>query len=91
MALVWWAPAFRYINGLDGHYLVYGDPARSTIWLALLDGAADDPVAVMAYAFGARFAVIARQHAKLAEQLMKNPRAVLQVTSPEGWLFELRP
>jgi hypothetical protein len=91
MALVWWAPAFRYINGLDGHYLAYGDPARSAIWLALLDGAADDPAAVMVHAFGARFAVVARQHGRLAEQLMKNPHAVLQVTSPEGWLFELRP
>jgi hypothetical protein len=90
MALVWWAPAFRYINGLDGHYLAYGNPARSAIWLALLDGVADDPATVMISAFGARFAVIARRHGKLAEQLMGNPRAVLLLTAPEGWLFELR-
>ena len=90
MALVWWAPAFRYINGLDGHYLAYGNPARSAIWLALLDGVADDPATVMISAFGARLAVIARQHGKLAEQLMGNPRAVLLLTAPEGWLFELR-
>jgi hypothetical protein len=90
VALVWWAPAFRYINGLDGHYLVYGDRARAAIWLALLFGMAEDPATVMIGAFGARFAVIARQHAKLAEQLLKNPRAVLLLTGPEGWLFELR-
>jgi hypothetical protein len=90
MALVWWAPAFRYINGLDGHYLAYGNPARSAIWLALLDGVADDPATVMISAFSARFAVIARQHGKLAQQLMGNPRAVLLLTAAEGWLFELR-
>jgi hypothetical protein len=91
MALVWWAPAFRYVNGLDGHYLAYGDPARSAIWIALLEGVADDPATVMMSAFGARFAVISRQHGKLAEQLMNNPRAVLLLTAPEAWLFELRP
>jgi hypothetical protein len=74
----------------DGHYLAYGNPARSAIWLALLDGVADDPATVMISAFGARFAVIARRHGKLAEQLMGNPRAVLLLTAPEGWLFELR-
>jgi hypothetical protein len=37
----------------DGHYLAYGNPARSAIWLALLDGVADDPAAVMISAFGA--------------------------------------
>ena len=33
MALVWWADAFRYVNGLDGHYLAYRDPARFAVWL----------------------------------------------------------
>jgi hypothetical protein len=89
MALVWWAPAFRYINGLDGHYLAFGDPARFAIWIALLDGVAEEPARVMTHAFGARFAVIARQHAKLAGQLMQSQDAVLLLTAPEGWLFQL--
>jgi hypothetical protein len=90
MALVWWADGFRYTNGLDGHYLAYRDPARFAIWLAASTGAIEDPAAAIALAFDARFAVVAREHAKLAKQLMQSPRAVLHITSPEGWLFELR-
>jgi len=90
MALVWWADAFRYVNGLDGHYLAYGDPARFAVWLAAGAGAIEDPATLIAAAFDARFVVVARQHGRLAEQLERSPNAVLQLASPEGWLFELR-
>jgi len=89
MALVWWADGFRYINGLDGHYLAYRDPARFAVWLAVSAGATEDPAAVIEPVFGARLVVVARQHAKLAEQLTASPRTVLQAASPEGWLFEI--
>ena len=90
MALVWWADAFRYVNGLDGHYLAYGDPARFAIWLAASAGALDDPAAVIAAAYNARFVVVAPQHERLRSQLERSPRAVLHLASPHGWLFELR-
>jgi hypothetical protein len=90
MALVWWADAFRYVNGLDGHYLAYRDPARFAVWLAAGAGALDDPATPIAAAFGARFVVVARQHERLAEQLKRSPNAVLHLVSPEGSLFELR-
>lgn len=90
MALVWWADAFRYVNGLDGHYLAYRDPARLAIWLAAGAGAIDEPAQPIAAAFGARFVVVARQHERLAEQLMRSPHAVLRLASREAWLFELR-
>jgi hypothetical protein len=89
MALVWWADAFRYVNGLDGHYLAYRDPARFAIWLAASAGALDNPAAAIAEAFDARFVVVARQHERLAKQLMRSPSVRLRVTSPSGWLFEL--
>ena len=91
MALVWWAGGFRYINGLDGHYLAYADPARFAVWLALGSGQMDDPAGAIEAAFGARFAVVARQHERLARQLLASPRAALRVDSPEGWLFEIAP
>jgi hypothetical protein len=90
MALVWWADSFRYVNGLDGHYLAYRDSARFAAWLAVSAGVIEDPAAVIELAFGARFAVVARQHAMLAGQLMASPSTVLQAASPEGWLFEIR-
>src|SRR5260221_2774409 len=91
MALVWWADRFRYINGLDGHYLAYQDPARFAIWLTLAGGGVDQPAQVIEIVFGARFAVIARQHAALAAQLRASPGVLLREESPEGWLFEFPP
>ena len=84
------ADAFRYVNGLDGHYLAYRDPARFAVWLAAGAGAIDDPATPIAAAFDARFVVVARQHERLAEQLRRSPKAVLHLVSPEGSLFELR-
>lgn len=90
MALVWWADGFRYVNGLDGHYLAYRDPARFAAWLAAGAGALDNPAAVIADAFDARFVVVAPQHDRLAAQLGRAPNATLQAQSRDGWLFELR-
>jgi len=90
MALVWWADRFRYVNGLDGHFLAYQDPDRLAIWLTLGSGRMEDAAQVIDAVFGARYAVVARQHGKLAEQLLKSKQAVLHVDSPEGWLFEIK-
>jgi hypothetical protein len=90
MALVWWADTFRYVNGLDGHYLAYRDPARFAVWLAAGAGAIDEPAKPIAQAFGARFVVVARQHERLAEQLLRSPDAVLRLAAHDAWLFELR-
>ncbi|MGQ0655403.1 MAG: hypothetical protein ACT4P4_24605 [Betaproteobacteria bacterium] len=89
MALVWWADNVRYVNGLDGHYLAYRDPARFALWLSVSAGRTDDPAGIIEAAFGARHVVVARQHGGLAHQLLNSDRALLRVDSPEGWLFEL--
>jgi len=89
-ALVWWADTFGYVNGLDGHFLAYRDPARLALWLALGAGMVEDPVGVIARSFGARFVVVAPPHAALAQQLLKSPRVVERVASRDGWLFEIK-
>ena len=90
-ALVWRADAFRYVNGLDGHFLAYSDPARLAVWLSLGVGNVADPAGVIAAGYGARFIVVAHQHGELARQLKASPRAALRVESRDGWLFELVP
>src|SRR5262245_57427192 len=89
-ALVWWADTFRYVNGLDGHFLAYRDPARLAAWLALGTGIVEDPADVITRGFGARFVVVAPQHAALAKQLQESPRVVEREASRDGWLFEIR-
>ena len=90
MPLVWWADSFRYVNGLDGHYLAYRDPSRFAAWLAAGAGVLENPAAIIAGGFDARFVVVARQHERLAQQLMRAPNAALRLESRDGWLFELR-
>jgi asparagine N-glycosylation enzyme membrane subunit Stt3 len=89
-ALVWWADAFSYINGLDGHFLAYGDPARFIVWLSVSLGYLEDPSAIIATGFGARFVVVAREHGNLARQLQASRSAVLQLATRDGWLFEIK-
>ncbi len=36
--LVWWLPEYRYANGLDGNYLLYGSPGKFGLWRQLSDG-----------------------------------------------------
>lgn len=89
-ALVWWADGFRYVSGLDGHFLAYRDPARLAASLALGAGAVKDPAGVIAAGFGARFVVVAPQHVVLAKQLQESPRVIERLASRDGWLFEIR-
>jgi hypothetical protein len=90
-ALVWRADSFRYINGLDGHFLAYRDPTRLAVWLALGAGMVEDPASVITHGFGARLVVVSAKHDALARQLKANPRVVERVASRDGWLFEIEP
>jgi hypothetical protein len=53
MVLASWAMA------LDGHFLVYSDPARFAVWLSLGAGNVEDSAGVIAGGYGARFVVVA--------------------------------
>lgn len=89
--LLWHADRLRYVAGLDGHYLAYRDPGRFALWIGLASGTVADPVDVLVKAFGARFVVVSPPHRKLAQQLAASDRAILQIESQQGWLFEIPP
>jgi len=90
-ALLWRADRLRYVNGLDGHYLAYRDPARFAVWISLGAGTVEDPAYAIDAVFGARFAVVSHRHRALAGQLRASERAILLLESRDGWLFEIRP
>jgi len=90
-ALLWRADRLRYVNGLDGHYLAYRDPARFAVWISLGAGMVEDPAYAIEAVFGARFAVVFNRHPALAGQLRASERAILLLESRDGWLFEIRP
>ena len=89
-ALLWRADRLRYVNGLDGHYLAYRDPARFAVWISLGAGMVEDPAYAIDAVFGARFAVVSHRHQALAGQLWVSERATLHLESRDGWLFEIR-
>jgi len=90
-ALLWRADRLRYVNGLDGHYLAYRDPARFAVWISLGAGTVEDPAYAIDAVFGARVAVVSHRHRALAGQLRASERAILLLESRDGWLFEIRP
>ncbi|HEX3063346.1 MAG TPA: hypothetical protein VHP55_11745 [Usitatibacter sp.] len=97
----WWdyvvlffqAPDARYVAGLDGHFLKFGDPARFKLWYSILRGEnLDDPAlaSTMHDRFAARWAVISVADRRLAEALYRSPDARLRVATINGYLFELK-
>lgn len=97
----WWdyvvlffqAPDAKYVAGLDGHFLKFGDPARFNLWYAILRGQMlDDPALASKIhdGFAARWAVISVADRRLALALLHSPDARLRVQGFEGWLFEVK-
>jgi hypothetical protein len=92
--LFFWSERARFTAGLDGHYLLYGDPQQFRTWYEIATGQTldrADNASLMRDVFGAGWAVIPRGHALLAEALLHDPGAMLAFESREGWLFRLRP
>ena len=91
--MFYWSERGRFVAGLDGHYLLYGDLDRFKAWNALATGEAaqhEGNAAMIRDAFGARWAVLPRGHDRLAAALAKDPDARLVMATPDGWLFEIR-
>lgn len=97
----WWdyvtlffqAPNAKYVAGLDGHFLKFGDAARFNLWYAILRGELlDDPALASKIhdGFSARWAVVSVADRRLALALVKSPDARLRVETFEGWLFEVK-
>jgi hypothetical protein len=92
--MVFWARSSRFVAGLDGHYLAYGDPKRFQLWYSIASGASDgrrDNARRIREAFDAGWVVVYFGQPKLAESLAMDPGARFVMGTPEGWLFRLEP
>jgi hypothetical protein len=93
-SLVFWTHRARYVAGLDGHYLLFGDPARFRVWYDIARGSAngrDDNMRRVAGTFGAHWALVARVQPAIAQSFSRDPAARLVLSTRDGWLFELAP
>ena len=91
--MVYWATTTRFVAGLDGHFLLYGDPQRFRTWYTIINGrtaSRSDNARVIRATFDARWAVIPRGY-PAANVLLHDPDARLVMERPEGLLFELQP
>jgi len=89
---VFWTGRARYVAGLDGHYLRFGDPIRFRLWYEIARGdadARDDNGRRVAAAFGARWAIVPRDQSQIAESFARDPADRLVMDTRDGWLFEL--
>lgn len=91
--LIWHGPQFRYANGLDGHYLMYGeDEDRFAFWFDLGYGgdASDEDVSRLAVErFAARWIVVPRSREDVAERVRRGAWATEVHAGEDGWLFRL--
>jgi hypothetical protein len=93
--LVWQAPQLRFVAGLDGNYLAYGDPERFRIWYALLQGAPieGDLSKVLQQTFNTKWVIVPRsKHLDaVAMRIIDGGDAATAVLNGDGWLIRLGP
>lgn len=90
--MMFWSEKARFVAGLDGHYLLYGDLERFKAWNALATQAGadrDDNAATIKRVLGARWVALPAGHARMAEALARDPGARLAMRTADGWLFEI--
>jgi hypothetical protein len=91
--MFYWADRARFVAGLDGHYLLYGDLERFRLWHAFTTGEAasrEGNAHAIRTAFNARWVVLPRGYARMSEALSRDPDARLVISTADGFLFELR-
>ena len=92
--LLWHSTGFKYVSGLDGHYLMYGDDSSHfEFWFELrdLENFVGEDVGHLAIErFGARWMVVPRESLDLAALVRRSAQARQVVDSDDGWLFELK-
>ena len=92
--LFYWSERARFVSGLDGHYLLYGDPARFKLWYAIRTGAMSagpGMARAIREGFGAGWVVVPPGHEPIAQALARDPEAKLAMRTRDGWLFRLAP
>jgi len=93
MVLFYHSDNAKFVAGMDGHYLLYGDPQRFRLWYSISFGGmrgAPNIAATIHDRFAARWAVIARSQQDLASDLSRDRDARLVALDGHGWLFELK-
>jgi len=93
MVLFYHSRNANFVAGMDGHYLLYGDPQRFRLWYNIGNGAmhgSPNIASTIHDRFAARWAVVARGHAGLAADLARDRDARLVALDDYGWLFELK-
>lgn len=92
--MFFWSDRARFVSGLDGHYLLYGDPARFKVWNAIITGRTlerTDNARVILETFGARWIALPRSDEPIARTLERDPDARLVLEDRDGWLFHIEP
>jgi hypothetical protein len=92
--MMFWSERARYVAGLDGHYLLYGDPRRFATWHEVSSGQTigrDDNARAIRAAFGAGWAIVPRDKPEIAAALGRDAGATLALQTCDGWLFRLEP
>jgi hypothetical protein len=88
--LFWRSDKLRYVSGLDGNYLAYGDPARFKIWYDVylgLPARAD----TLQKAFATQWVVLPRNGNMdlIAQNMISEPGTALVMVDDDGWLIRL--
>lgn len=87
-------PDYRFVTGLDGHYLAYGDPARFNAWYNVVNGRLPEGRDVAEYitaSMPVRWIVVSAPEYALLPVIDSSPRIVLRESTMDGWLFEVLP
>ena len=87
-------PDKAFVNGLDGHYLAYGDPARFNTWYRVITNsvpAGEDMANFISESMPVRWIVVSRMDAGLLASIDSSPRILLREATVDGWLFEVLP
>jgi asparagine N-glycosylation enzyme membrane subunit Stt3 len=91
---IWQSYDYRYINGLDPHYLAYGDWNRFTRWWAFYNDSPatlEDPVSVIRNEFNADWIALDGTYPNLLMFLLQSERVQLVVADEQQFLFKVLP
>jgi hypothetical protein len=93
-SLFWQSDKLRYVNGLDGNYLAFGDPERFKVWYDInrqvpIEGGASR---ALRKTFNTEWVVIPRSEEmdKIAMGIIDGGDAETEILNQDGWLIHLK-
>ena len=92
--LLWYTFDYPMANGLDNHFLAYGDPQRFRLWYKvtqLHEFAYSGMARSIASSFNTRWMLVHAADHDLAQYLVDSHQATLRFSYAYGWLFEIDP